>query len=197
MNTDEIKILAEPLTNFSCRFTVDRPVYPEASYYFGDRARAQGAPLASKLFELEGVSAVLIAHDAITVDKSNPDDWPALARQIGAAIREHIATGEPAVSEELRKQLPSSEEIRAKVQQVLDTEINPGVASHGGVVHLLEVRENNVFVQLGGGCQGCGMANVTLRQGVETAIRKAVPEVGAIYDSTDHAAGRNPYYASS
>ncbi|MFV1967526.1 MAG: NifU family protein [Pirellulaceae bacterium] len=197
MNTDEIKILAEPLTNLSCRFSVDRPVYPEASYYFDSPAKAEGAPLAAKLFALEGIVACLIAHDAITVHKSTPDDWPDLARQIGTTIREHMGTGEAAVSDELREQLPPAEEIRARVQQVLDTEINPNVAAHGGVVQLLEVRENNVFVQLGGGCQGCGMANVTLRHGVETAIRKAVPEVGAICDATDHAAGRSPFYASS
>lgn len=197
MNTDEIKILAEPLTNLSCRFTVDRPVYPEASYYFGGPDKSEGSALASKLFALDGVVACLIAHDTITVHKETPDDWPVLAGQVGTAIREHMGSGEPAVSDELRKQLPPAEEIRAKVQQVLDTEINPNVAAHGGVVHLLEVRENNVFVQLGGGCQGCGMANVTLRNGVETAIRKAVPEVGAIHDATDHAAGRSPYHASS
>jgi len=197
MNSDEIKILAEPLSHSSCRFKVDRAVYPEASYHFADKEKAAGAPLAGRLFDLEGVAAVLIAHDQITVDKSTPDEWPDLARQVGTAIREHVASGQPAVNDELRKSLPPAEEIREKVQAVLDSQINPGVASHGGFVQLVEVRENNVFVQLGGGCQGCGMANVTLRQGVETAIRKAVPEVGAIFDATDHAAGRNPYYASS
>jgi Fe/S biogenesis protein NfuA len=83
------------------------------------------------------------------------------------------------------------------VQHVLNTQINPSVAGHGGVVRLIDVKDNVVFIQMGGGCQGCGMANVTLKQGVEVAIRAAVPEVGDILDTTDHAAGRNPFYAPS
>jgi Fe-S cluster biogenesis protein NfuA len=76
-------------------------------------------------------------------------------------------------------------------------DINPAVAAHGGVVELIDVQRNDVFLRMGGGCQGCGMASMTLRQGVESAIRRTVPEVGAIMDTTDHAAGRNPYYASA
>jgi Fe/S biogenesis protein NfuA len=80
------------------------------------------------------------------------------------------------------------------VQRVLDEEVNPGVASHGGWVQLLDVRDGKAFVQMGGGCQGCGMASVTLKQGVEAAIKRSVPEIVAVLDTTDHAAGGNPYY---
>jgi Fe/S biogenesis protein NfuA len=83
------------------------------------------------------------------------------------------------------------------VQQVLDTIINPAVAAHGGVVTLLDVANNAVFLEFGGGCQGCGMVSVTLKYGVERTIREEVPEVGEILDTTDHAAGRNPYFAPS
>ena len=93
--------------------------------------------------------------------------------------------------------LPSADDIRARVEEVLQTQVNPYVASHGGVIRLIDVRDNTVFLQMGGGCQGCGMATATLKQGVEVAIRAAVPEVGDILDTTDHAAGRNPYYAAT
>jgi len=83
------------------------------------------------------------------------------------------------------------------VQKVLDDEINPAVASHGGHVALLEVKDDVAYIQLGGGCQGCGMADVTLKQGIETLLREEIPELGEILDQTDHAAGRNPYYAAS
>ena len=83
------------------------------------------------------------------------------------------------------------------VQGVLDREINPGVASHGGFVTLLDVKEQVTYIALGGGCQGCGMADVTLKQGIEVAIKKAVPEITQVLDTTDHAAGRNPYYQQS
>jgi len=80
------------------------------------------------------------------------------------------------------------------VQHVLDTEINPSVAGHGGFVALLDVQGDTAYVALAGGCHGCGMANVTLKQGVEVAIKRAVPEIAHVLDTTDHAAGTNPYY---
>lgn len=80
------------------------------------------------------------------------------------------------------------------VQKILDEEINPAVAQHGGFVTLLDVRDGTVFIQMGGGCQGCGMVDVTLKQGIEVRIREAVPAIREIVDSTDHAGGRNPYY---
>ena len=89
------------------------------------------------------------------------------------------------------------QEIHDKVKQVLDQEINPAVAAHGGVINLLDVRGRDVFVHMGGGCQGCGMAAQTLRQGVEESLRKAVPHMGSLYDITDHAQGKNPYYGTA
>ena len=83
------------------------------------------------------------------------------------------------------------------IQELLDTQINPAVASHGGHIELVDVHDNIVYIRFGGGCQGCGMVSVTLNQGVEQAIREAFPEIREIVDVTDHAAGTNPYYQSS
>lgn len=83
------------------------------------------------------------------------------------------------------------------VQEVLDQQINPNVANHGGFVSLLDVKDDIAYIALGGGCQGCGMADVTLKQGIEVAIREAVPEIRQVVDSTDHAGGTNPYYQPS
>jgi Fe/S biogenesis protein NfuA len=80
------------------------------------------------------------------------------------------------------------------VQEVLDRQINPGVGSHGGMVTLVEVRDGAAYLRFGGGCQGCAAVDVTLKQGVEQAVRAAVPEISAIVDVTDHDAGVNPYY---
>ena len=84
--------------------------------------------------------------------------------------------------------------IAEKVVKVIDEEINPGIASHGGFVSLIDVKGNDVMIQMGGGCQGCGMANVTLKEGIEVALKKAIPEIDGIYDVTDHAGGKNPFY---
>ena len=82
-----------------------------------------------------------------------------------------------------------------RVQYVIDTEVNPQVASHGGRVSLVEVDAQGVVVlRFGGGCQGCGMVGVTLREGVEKTLRQRVPEVTAVVDATDHQSGVAPYY---
>ena len=88
-------------------------------------------------------------------------------------------------------------ELAEKVQIILDQQINPAIASHGGVAKLVNVEGNDIYLQLGGGCQGCGMAQVTLSQGIEASLREAIPEIGNIIDATDHASGDNPYFAGS
>ena len=87
--------------------------------------------------------------------------------------------------------------VEEQIQHVLDEEVNPMVASHGGVVSLLEVKDSSAYLEFGGGCQGCGMIDVTLKQGVEVMIKEQIPEIEAIYDVTDHAEGTNPYYQPS
>jgi Fe/S biogenesis protein NfuA len=89
----------------------------------------------------------------------------------------------------------SDDAIYDVVDRLFREEINPMVARHGGKVELLDVQEATVVVRMMGGCQGCGMATVTLRQGIETALRQAVPGVRGIKDITDHSSGKNPYYA--
>ena len=117
-----------------------------------------------------------------------------IGKRIGAKIREHIRSNEPAVNAEYHDNMPPEAEIRKKVQSLLEREINPALGMHGGWVELIDVKKNAVYLRLGGGCQGCGSANMTLKMGIEKAIREQIPEVGEILDTTDHAAGRNPYY---
>lgn len=80
------------------------------------------------------------------------------------------------------------------VQETIDQRINPSIAAHGGYVTLLDVRDDVAYISFGGGCQGCGMVDVTLKQGVQVMIKEAVPELREVLDTTDHAAGTNPYY---
>jgi Fe/S biogenesis protein NfuA len=83
------------------------------------------------------------------------------------------------------------------VQKVIREQVNPAVAGHGGYVSLVDVKDDIAYVRLGGGCHGCGMADVTLKQGVVVMIKKAVPAVKEVFDITDHANGTNPYYQPS
>ena len=90
-----------------------------------------------------------------------------------------------------------SVDLKTKVQELIETMVNPAVAGHGGYVELIDVQDNRVYLQMGGGCQGCGAADVTLKAGIERLIKDEIPEIKEILDVTDHASGQNPYYSPS
>jgi NFU1 iron-sulfur cluster scaffold homolog, mitochondrial len=191
----EITIIGEPTLNpTTCMFTVDRPVYPGGSAYFKNRESAAHSLLAQRIFEISEVETILIAENQITVTKTGPAAWPVIGKQIGTKIREHIRSNDPAVSDRFIDSMLPESEIRIKVQDLLEKEINPALGMHGGWVELVDVKNNSISLRLGGGCQGCGSAHMTLKMGVERVIRERIPEVGEILDATDHAAGHNPYY---
>jgi Fe/S biogenesis protein NfuA len=96
-----------------------------------------------------------------------------------------------------RPQADLSGEVPQRVIQVLDEQINPAIASHGGYAELVAVEGSIAYLRMGGGCQGCGMAAVTLTQGIEVAILDTVPEITEVIDVTDHASGMNPYYEAA
>ena len=87
-----------------------------------------------------------------------------------------------------------SGDVAQRVIQVLDAQVNPSIAAHGGRADLVAVEDGAAYLRLSGGCAGCGMAAVTLSQGIEVAIKQSVPEIDRIVDVTDHASGTNPYY---
>lgn len=94
----------------------------------------------------------------------------------------------------LRKLDTPDGRMAPKIQQVLAELVNPSLAMHGGSVTLIDVRDGIAFLELTGGCQGCSMADSTMKQGIETSIRQGVPEVREVRDVTNHANGRNPYF---
>ncbi|HSO75492.1 MAG TPA: NifU family protein [Blastocatellia bacterium] len=175
-----------------CRFTVDRPVHSGAAA-FNSVEEARDNALAAALFAVPGIGRVELDGYNVAVTQSGEEDWRQLGKRIGSTIRNFL-NPPPEIPEGER--LPP-EHIRTRVQQVLDEMINPGVAAHGGFVELLDVQDDNVFIRMGGGCQGCGAADVTLKMGIEKLIREQVPQVREILDTTDHGSGQNPFYAPS
>ncbi len=85
-------------------------------------------------------------------------------------------------------------ELATKVKEVLDAQVNPAVSAHGGEIVLVDVKGSEVFIEMAGGCQGCALSRMTLKQGVERMVRQAVPEITAVHDVTDHTSGDNPFY---
>src|SRR6266404_1519096 len=116
--------------------------------------------------------------------------------------RSSTTSGRPAVvqyggSATVPRRRPMSDELMTKVQDLIENMINPAVAGHGGFVQLVDVKDNKVYLQMGGGCQGCGAADVTLKQGIERLIKEELPEIEEVLDTTDHDSGENPYYTPS
>ena len=193
-----VSIRAEPslIDRNLCKFTVSRQVHP-GSFFFENRERATGSPLIEQLFQIPGVTSVLVAENVVTVGKKDDAAWRDLMLKIGQTIRTQMITGVPAILEHAPAAAAgrrSDEEIRQVVQGLLEREINPSVASHGGKISVVDVKEGVLYISMSGGCQGCAAAQVTLRQGVEVMVRRVVPEITAIVDSTDHRAGAQPYY---
>jgi len=265
------------------KFYPSEPVLASGIAEFGDEEAAERSPLAARLFGIEGVDAVTLYDEFVTVTREDGADWQILKPMILGAIMDHYASGLPVVSDapaqaeeeveftieedpadaEIIEQIKELMETRIKpaaeqmggdviykaykdgmlyvefigptmalaggmtnvighyvpevnavkdfrdaipkpgldtpegkaIQVVLDERINPAVAGHGGHISLVDVKEDTAFIRLEGGCQGCGMADVTLKQGVEVEIKAAVPSIEAVLDVTEHAGGTNPYYS--
>ena len=187
--------LADPDT---CKFTVSRSLHPGGPFFFDNKERAAGSPLVERLFALSGVANVLIAENVVTIGKESGASWSGLKAAIGTAIRTQLLTGVPAILEmavHTSTQGRSDAELGAAVQELLDREVNRSIANHGGKISLVDVREGKLFITMSGGCQGCASSQVTLRQGFEVMVKRVAPEIVEIVDATDHAAGKQPFYA--
>ena len=201
MSQVEIRITAEPVDNHRCKFVVSQPLHAAGVRRFASADEAKGSPLAEAIFAIPagGVTEVIVSGNIVTVVKDNPAPWQAVGKAVGAAIRAAAASGAPPVA---AKAAPApgavdDDALYEQVAKVFDAQVNPMVARHGGHVELIDVQDAVVMLRMGGGCQGCGMADVTLRQGIEGMLAQLVPEVRGIVDITDHTSGSNPYFQAS
>lgn len=195
--SDEVLIKAQPsIANDQCVFMVNRTLMEGYSWYFSNFESAEGSPLAEALFSIDEVETALVLESTLTITRKDKTivDWKPLAKEVGTAVRNVLEGGGPLIAEKIIADLPAEEDVRKGIQENIDAEVNPGVAGHGGHITLQSVKGNTITIQMGGGCQGCSAADLTLKQGIHTSFRKAVPMVGAILDETDHSAGANPYF---
>jgi Fe/S biogenesis protein NfuA len=143
--------------------------------------------------EADGIKLFMKGRDAQFLEDVKIDFVTTLDETGFKVENPNVVAAGPAVPEAS----PDLEGPEAKaIKHLLDTEINPQVANHGGVITLVGVQDHVAYLRLGGGCHGCGSAEATLKQGVIVAIKNAVPEITDVFDVTDHAGGKNPYFAA-
>lgn len=155
--------------------------------------RTDEAPVGAEVVVLQGMSVIIpsasidklrgatldLATDGSGMVLLNPNEPAAPGSAPGAPVPESADLSSP---------------LAQRVQQVIEEKVNPSIAGHGGFAQLIAVEGDTVWLMMGGGCQGCAMSKATLRQGIEVAIKEAVPEVLHVVDVTDHQSGDNPYY---
>ena len=117
-------------------------------------------------------------------------DLPTNADQGGLVLRNPNRPSIPRLGDPIELEGTTEE----KVRQLLDQQVNPAIAAHGGYASVVKVEDDKAYITMGGGCQGCAMSAMTLRQGIESAILSAIPEITEVVDTTDHSLGENPYY---
>ena len=150
-------------------------------------------------YELKLVNTDSKAADDRVVHLENIDIYldPESVPRLQGATLDYIddISGSGLKFENPNKTTLATHPLAERVQQVLDDRVNPSLAAHGGMVSLVDIQETRVVLSFGGGCQGCGMADVTMKQGVSAQLKQQIPEISEVVDATDHAAGHKPYYA--
>lgn len=179
------------------RFLLDGPVQAGAAAARYDKAVA-GAPLASALFAITGVLQVEVDGACIHVRRDRDACWENMKVPIAAAIRDVLrVTDLPLGNVASEANGESDADLLAAVRDLLQSSINPRIASHGGRITAERVMDGTVYLRMSGGCQGCAASQLTLRNGVERRLRAALPDLRDIVDVTDHGAGATPFYTGS
>lgn len=175
-------------------FVLDEPVQTGASIRFDPPGEA---PLARALFAIPGLCRVEANGNTIWVKKQARADWTVLKPAAAAAIRQTLdETDAPlGMNEDSAQETDPDAELLLAVVGLLDRQVNPSVAAHGGKISADRVENGTLYLRMSGGCQGCAASSVTLRNGVERMLRAALPHIREIVDVTNHAEGDNPYYA--
>jgi Fe/S biogenesis protein NfuA len=158
--------------------------------YFQSFADAESADWSDQ----QGALSIVVPAASIeklrgsSLDVTSGENGPGLAISNPPIVASPAMAGPPA---------DLSGDVAQRIVQVLEQQINPSIAAHGGRADLVAVEDGSAYLRLSGGCAGCGMAAVTLSQGIEVALRESVPEITRVIDVTDHASGTNPYYEAA
>lgn len=194
--TASVRLRAEPVDEYRCKYHADRPIGTGDVRMYTSPNEAADSPVAQALMDVPGIRVVMISGTDVTVVQDGDLPWAALDPQIRYAV--NTALGQMGSEAETRApEVADDDELYSAVAEIFRVQVNPAVAQHGGEVDLIDVEDGVVVVRMMGGCQGCGMANVTLRQGIEAMLKREIPAVKGIRDITDHSAGTKPYFSGA
>ncbi|HSF94195.1 MAG TPA: NifU family protein [Thermohalobaculum sp.] len=163
------------------KFLPGQPVMRTGSVDFPSRDGSETSPLARRIFEVEGVTAVFLGTDFVTVTKTDVD-WAHIKPAILGAIMEHFASGAPAVEGDSHAVEHASHdgpdgEIVGQIKELLDTRVRPAVAQDGGDITFHGYDKGVVYLHMQGACAGCPSSTLTLKHGIENLLRHYIPEV--------------------
>jgi len=187
LKVSELRNAEEDADSLALRVEVTGSSGGDYTYDLAFEAVAEAA--ADDAVYREGELPVWIPADSIAALTGATLDLPGLPGQGGLVLR-NPNKPDPLAGVKLELSGDTAEKIR----QLLDQQVNPALASHGGFATLVGVEGDRAFVTMGGGCQGCAVSAMTLRDGIESAIKENVPEIREVVDATDHDLGENPYY---
>lgn len=163
------------------KYVVDRRLLPRGAMNFTEKAAAESvSPLATKLMGIPGVTSVMLGVSFVTVTKGEAGEWDELNDAVMSTLDSHLSAGEVIVHPEAL-QTPATpggdSGVEARIHEVLDAEIRPALMADGGDVHLQRFEDGIAYLQLRGACSGCPSSTMTLKMGIETKLRDAIPEL--------------------
>jgi Fe-S cluster biogenesis protein NfuA len=164
------------------KYVVDAALLPRGAMNFTTREAAeQKSPLVKKLFDIRGVSAVMLGPNFVTVTKGDEGEWDELNDGVMNALDQHLTAGgvvvDPKVLEEWQTKVASGGDLEERIREILEVEIRPAVAMDGGDITLDRYENGIVFVHMQGSCSGCPSSTATLRMGIEARLREVIPEI--------------------
>ncbi len=164
------------------KFLPGGTIMAKGTAHFANPEMAGSAPLAARLFAVDGVTAVFFGADFVSVTKDDAIEWYVLKPSILGALMEHLTAGLPIVDESADASLPETDddEVVTQIKDLLDTRVRPAVAMDGGDIIFHGFEEGVVYLQMQGACQGCPSSTATLKMGVENLLRHYVPEVARV-----------------
>jgi Fe-S cluster biogenesis protein NfuA len=165
------------------KYVVDTALLPRGAMNFINKdAALEKSPLATRLFGIKGVSAVMVGTNFVTVTKGDEGEWDDLNDGVMLSLDQHLTAGEPVIAPDVLAQWASAPaasgtEMELRIREILDNEIRPAVAQDGGDITLDRVDNGVVYLHMQGSCAGCPSSTATLRMGIETRLREAIPEI--------------------